>query len=183
MHDGLVRFQVPRHGHVECVSRILLHGSRHKPRVTGVTSLGPDGIFMYFELALSSHCGFFGASLCLARSLVEHSETHALQRRCAGCLLCAGGPPVDFRGSCLSALFHACVHIEKVCSSPLCASDVQYNQEFCTPGQHVRDLNCCAVKYWILCLVNPTPYSFHHGTHRGPQIERTHKLCVVVILV
>jgi len=36
--------------------------------------------------------------------------------------------------SCLSALFHACAHIEKVCSLPLCVSDVQCSQDFCTPG-------------------------------------------------
>jgi len=59
VHDGLVRFQAPRHGHVECVSSVLLHGSRPEPRATGVTRLSPDGIFLYFDLSLSSHCGFF----------------------------------------------------------------------------------------------------------------------------
>jgi len=31
VHDGLV-LQAPRHGHVECVSRVLLHGSRPERR-------------------------------------------------------------------------------------------------------------------------------------------------------
>jgi len=96
VHNSLVRLQAPRHGHVECVSRVLLHGSQPEPRATGVTRLGPDGVFLYFDLALSSHCGFFRASVCLARSVLEHSETHALERQCAGCPLRAGGPPVDF---------------------------------------------------------------------------------------
>jgi len=69
--------------------------------------------------------------------------------------------------SCSSALFHACGHLEKVCSSPLCASDVQYSQEFYTPGQYIRDLNCCAAKSWLLCLISPTPCSFHHCIHQG----------------
>jgi len=137
-------------------------------------------VFLYFDLALSSHCGFFRASVFLERSLLEHSETRALERRCAGCPLYAADHQST---SCLSALFHACAYIEKVCSSPLCASDVQYSQEFCTPGQYVRDLNCCAAKSWLLCFISPTPCSFHHCTHQGPQIERTHKLFVVIILV
>jgi len=63
VHDGLVRLQAPRHGHVECVSCVLLHGSQPEPRATGVTRLGPDSIFLYFDLALSSHCSFFRASV------------------------------------------------------------------------------------------------------------------------
>ena len=60
VHDGLVRLQAPRHSHVEFVS-LLLHGSRPERRAAGVTRLGPDGVLLYFDLALSSHCGF----LCL----------------------------------------------------------------------------------------------------------------------
>ena len=52
VHDGLVRLQAPRHGHVECVSRVLLHGSQPERRAAGVTRLGPDGIFLYFDLVL-----------------------------------------------------------------------------------------------------------------------------------
>jgi len=50
VHDGLVRLQAPRHGHVECVSCVLLHGSRPEARATGVTRLGPDSVFLYFDL-------------------------------------------------------------------------------------------------------------------------------------
>jgi len=62
VHDGLVRLQAPRHGHVECVSRVLLHGSQPEPQATGVTRLCPDGVFLYFDLALLIHCGFFRAA-------------------------------------------------------------------------------------------------------------------------
>jgi len=31
VYNGLVRLQVPRHGDVECVSRVLLYGSRPEP--------------------------------------------------------------------------------------------------------------------------------------------------------
>jgi len=81
VHDILVCLQTLHHGHIECgVSRILLHGSWPGPRVTGVTRLGPDGVFLYFDLALSRHCSFFRASVFLERSLLEHSETRALER-------------------------------------------------------------------------------------------------------
>jgi len=50
MHNGLARLQAPHHGHVECVSRDLLHGARPERWPAGVTRLGPD---VYFDLALS----------------------------------------------------------------------------------------------------------------------------------
>jgi len=37
------RLQAPRHGHVECVSRVLFYGSRPEPRTTGVTRVGLSG--------------------------------------------------------------------------------------------------------------------------------------------
>jgi len=37
VHDGLVRLQTHSHGHVECVSRVLFHGSRPEPGATLVT--------------------------------------------------------------------------------------------------------------------------------------------------
>ena len=92
VHDGLV-LQAPSHGHVECVSRVLLYSSQPEPQATVVTRLSPDSVLLYFNLALLSHCGFFRASVFLERSLLEHSETRALERQCP---LCAGGPPVDF---------------------------------------------------------------------------------------
>ena len=42
MHDCLARLQAPCHGHVECVSRVLLHGARPERRAAGVTRLGKD---------------------------------------------------------------------------------------------------------------------------------------------
>jgi len=108
VHDGLMMLQAPRHGHVECVSRVLLHGSQPEPQATGVTRLGHDGVFLYFDLALSSHCGFFRTSVFLKRSLLKHSENRALERRCAGCPLCAGGPPVDFLS--IRTLLRVCTH-------------------------------------------------------------------------
>ena len=98
----------PHHDHVECVSRVLLHRSQLEPRDTGVTRLGPDGVFLYFDFALSSNCGFFRTFVFLESSLPEHSKTHALERRCVGCPLCAGGPPVDFLY--IRTLSRVCTH-------------------------------------------------------------------------
>jgi len=151
-----------RSGHVECISRFLLHGSRPERRAAGVTRLGPDGVFLYFDLALSSYCGSFRASVRLARSLLEHLK---LTRWSFNELVVLYVQEDHQSTSCLSALFHACGHLEKVCSSALCASDVQYSQESSTPGQHIHDLNYCAAKSWLLCLISPTPCSFHHCTH------------------
>jgi len=72
VHDGLAQLQAPRHGHVECVSRVLFHGARPERQADGVTRLGQNCVFLYFYLALSSHCGFFRSSVRLARSLLEH---------------------------------------------------------------------------------------------------------------
>jgi len=70
------------------------------------------------------------------------------------CPLCTGGQPVHI----LSVpLFHECGHLEQVFSSPLCASDVQYNQEFYTIDHHIRDLNYCADESWFLYPISPTP--------------------------
>ena len=70
VHDGLVRFQASRHDRVQCVPHVLSHDARPERRAVGVTRLGPDGVFLYFDLALLSHCGFFRASVRLARSLL-----------------------------------------------------------------------------------------------------------------
>jgi len=122
---------------------------------------------MYFDLALPNHrdCGFFRASVRLVRSLLEHPK---LSRWSVDELVVPYVQKDHQLTSCLSALFHACGHLEKVCSSSLCASDVQCSQEFYIPSQHIRDLNCCAAKSWLLCLISPTPCSFHHCTHQGP---------------
>ena len=73
VHDGLARLLSSRHDRVQCVPHVLSHDARPERRAVGVTRLGPDGIFLYFDLALSSHrdCGFFRASVRLAHSLLE----------------------------------------------------------------------------------------------------------------
>jgi len=179
VYDSLVQLQAPRHGHVECVSHVLLHGSRPECQAAGVTRVGPNNVFLYFDLALSSHsdCGFFRASVRLARSLLEHPK---LTRWSVNELVVLYVQEGHQSTACLSVLFHACGHLKKVCSSPLCASDVQYSQEFYIPGQHIRDLNCCAAKSWLLHLISPTPCSFHYCIHQGPLIKRTYKLFVVI---
>jgi len=112
VHDGLMQLQAPRHGHVECVSRVLLHGSRPERRATDVTRLGTDDIFLYFDLALLSHrdCGFFRASVCLARSLLEHSK---LTRWSVYEVVVPYVQEDHQLTSCLSALFHACGHLRR----------------------------------------------------------------------
>ena len=121
---------------VECVSRVLLHGSQPEPQATGVRRLGPDCVFLYCNIALSSHYSFFRASLFLKHSLMEYFARWTFHA-----LVVLYVQEDHTSTSRLSALFHTFTHIEKVCSSPLFASDVQYYQEFCTPGQYVRDLN------------------------------------------
>jgi len=74
VHDGLERFHASRHGRAQCMPHILSHEARPERRAVGVTRLGPDGIFMYSDLALSSHCRFFRASVRLACSLLEHPQ-------------------------------------------------------------------------------------------------------------
>ena len=117
------------------------------------------------DLVLSSHCSFLRTSVRLAQSLLEHLR---LTQWSVNELVVPYVQEDHQLTSCLSILFHTCGHLEKVCSMPLCASDVQYSQEFHVPGQHIRDLNCCAAKSWLLCLISPTPCSFHHCTHQGP---------------
>ena len=55
VHDGLARFLSSRHDRVQCVPHVLSHDARPERRPVGVTRLGPDGIFLYFDLVLSSH--------------------------------------------------------------------------------------------------------------------------------
>jgi len=109
VHNGLVRPQAPRHGHVECVPHVLFHGSQSERRVTGVTRVDPDGVFLYFDLALSSHrdCGFFRASVRSERSRLEHPK---LTRWCFDELVVPYVQEDHQSTSCLSALFHACGH-------------------------------------------------------------------------
>jgi len=53
---------------------VLSHEARPKRCTVGVTMLGPYDIFMYFDLALSRHCGFFRGLVRLVRSLLEHPQ-------------------------------------------------------------------------------------------------------------
>jgi len=62
------------HDQAQCMSHLLSHEARPERRTVGVTRLGPDGVFLYFDLALSSHCGFFRASVRLSRSLMGHPQ-------------------------------------------------------------------------------------------------------------
>ena len=73
VHDGL-EFHASRHGRAQCMPHVLPHEARPERHAVSVTRVGPDGIFLYFDLALSSHCGFFRASVRLARSLLEHPQ-------------------------------------------------------------------------------------------------------------
>jgi len=92
------------------VSRVLLQGSRRENRAAGVTRLGPDCILLYFNLVLSSHCGFFRASVRLTRSLLEHPK---LKRWSVDELVVLYVQEDHQSTSCLSALFHACEHLKK----------------------------------------------------------------------
>jgi len=74
VHDSLERFHASRHGRAQCMPHVLPHEAWLERRAVSVTRVGPDGIFLYFNLALSSHCGFFRVSVCLARSLLEHPQ-------------------------------------------------------------------------------------------------------------
>jgi len=49
------------------MTHVLSHEIRPERHVVGVNRLDPNGIFMYFDLALSTHCGFFRASVRLVR--------------------------------------------------------------------------------------------------------------------
>jgi len=74
VYDGLERFHTSRHVQSQCMSHVLLREVRPERRTVGVTRLGPNGIFMCFDLVLSIYCGFFRASARLTRSLLEHPQ-------------------------------------------------------------------------------------------------------------
>jgi len=74
VHESLERLHASRHDRAQCMPHFLSHEALLERRAVGVTRLGPDGFFLYFDLALLSHCGFFKTSVCLARSLLEHPQ-------------------------------------------------------------------------------------------------------------
>ena len=77
LQDGvrrLTRFS-PRDDHVQLPSStsVAIQHPRQDRRASGVTRLGPDGCFLYFDVVLSSSCGFFRATVRLARAAMEQS--------------------------------------------------------------------------------------------------------------
>ena len=49
VYNDLARFLVSRHDRVQRVPYVLSHDARPERRAVGVTRLGPDGIFLYFD--------------------------------------------------------------------------------------------------------------------------------------
>jgi len=77
LQDGvgrLTRFS-PRgdHAHLASSTSAAIQHPRPDHRASGVTRLGPDGCFLYFDVVLSSSCGFFRATVRLARAAMEQS--------------------------------------------------------------------------------------------------------------
>jgi len=75
LQDGvgrLIRFSPPG-DQVQSPSSVPEATQRPRPdrRAAGVTRLGPDGAFLYFDVALPSRCGFFRATVRLARTAME----------------------------------------------------------------------------------------------------------------
>ena len=68
----LTRFS-PRddHAHLASSTSVAIQHPRPNRRASGVTRLGPAGCFLYFNVVLSSSCGFFRATVCLARTAME----------------------------------------------------------------------------------------------------------------
>jgi len=77
LQDGvgrLTRFS-PRDDTVQLPSStsVAIQLPRPDQQAAGVTRLDPDGCFLYFDVALSSSCGFFRATVRLARTTNEQS--------------------------------------------------------------------------------------------------------------
>jgi len=75
LKDGvgrLIRFS-PLGNQVQSPSSVPEATQRPRPdrRAAGVTRLGPDGAFLYFDVAVPSCCGFFRATVRLARTAME----------------------------------------------------------------------------------------------------------------
>ena len=81
LQDGvgrLIRFSPPG-DQVQSPFSVPEATQRPRPdrRAACVTRLGPDGAFLYFDVALPSCCGFFRATVRLARTAMEHSRAGA----------------------------------------------------------------------------------------------------------
>jgi len=77
VQDGvrrLIRFS-PRDDTVQLPSStsVAIQLQRPDSQAVGVTRLGPDGCFLYFDVTLSSSCGFFRATVRFARTTMEES--------------------------------------------------------------------------------------------------------------
>ena len=70
----LTRFS-PRDDPVQLPSStsVAIQLPRPDRRAAGVTGLGPDGCFLYFDVALSMSGGFFRTTVRLARTAMEQS--------------------------------------------------------------------------------------------------------------
>jgi len=77
LQDGvgrLIRFS-PRDDTVQLSSStsVAIQLPRPDRQAPGVTRLGPDGCFLYFDVALSSNCGFFRDTVRFGRTAMEQS--------------------------------------------------------------------------------------------------------------
>ena len=59
------------HAHLPSSTSVVIQDLRPDRRVSGVTRLGPDGCFLYFDVVLSSNCGVFRVTVRLARTAME----------------------------------------------------------------------------------------------------------------
>jgi len=76
LQDGVgLTFFSSRHDPVQLSSStsVAIQLSRPDRRAAGVTRLGPDGCFLYFDVVLSISGGFFRATVRLARTVMEQS--------------------------------------------------------------------------------------------------------------
>jgi len=77
LQDGvgrLIRFS-PRDDTVQLPSStsVAIQLPRPDHQAAGVTRLGPDGYFLYFDVALSSRSGFFRSTVHFTRTAMEQS--------------------------------------------------------------------------------------------------------------
>ena len=66
VHDGLARFLVSRHDCVQRVPHVLSHNAQPERRAVGVTRLGPNGGFLYFDAVGVTRLGPDGCFLYFA---------------------------------------------------------------------------------------------------------------------
>jgi len=59
------------HAHLASSTSVVIQHPRPNRRASGVSRLGPDGYFLYFDDVLSSGCGVFRVTVRLARTAME----------------------------------------------------------------------------------------------------------------